>query len=705
METEQELIKHLLLEIVKEKPNIIKSDHSWLREKLFTQFNTKKEKDCSDCTKEINGLVMSLLWGIVDDIRNNYTRKLSIFEARIILIKLVRDFGQQEELSRWCIESWCIALNKEVDLKSIGKIASTQAINYLVPSKFNYGGDDLTHSEQTLCKFIYEAILKNRLDNDFIEAVYKKGNNLGLSSETIDALIDLAEHRALEDLREEDDDSIEGNIFEESKSLLKPSKVNTSVFSQNFGEEYDFRLSKNSKSLVRKNINIMITFFIILIVHVLFSIGLFNNPKVLLKEIQTSTTNINPPITNRVINSIKETKKIDTPKYDVNDLKDREAKGIKWKNDGGWTMYGHDSKHTSRSPFIGPKECSVKWVFKAESDINYSAPVIAVDGTIYFGCNDGNLYAVNPIGTLKWKFKTGDKTGTVKERFSDGSMNWKFNFDNGIYSTPAIGLDGTVYIGANDSNIYAINPDGSQKWSIDTDSRIYASPTIGADKIVYICASIGDKRCLVAINPTGLLKWSIEIGSSDSTPAIGSDGTIYIGGNNKILYAINSNGTLKWTFAVEDEIDWSSPAIADDGSVYIGCNDNNLYAIHPNGKKKWSYLTAGDINTSPAIAKDGTIYFRSNDRQMFALNKNGSLKWQYPSSSWGSASPTIGGDGTIYITGRDYYLEAVNPSGKKVWSKPDTKWLETTPSIGSDGTLYAILGDKFLYAIGPVKSK
>ena len=67
-------------------------------------------------------------------------------------------------------------------------------------------------------------------------------------------------------------------------------------------------------------------------------------------------------------------------------------------------------------------------------------PVIGSDGAIYFGSDDGHLYALNPNGTLRFKYPaTGSPIGAVR-------------------SKPAIGPDGIIYFGANDGKFYAINP-------------------------------------------------------------------------------------------------------------------------------------------------------------------------------------------------------------------------------------------------------
>ena len=88
---------------------------------------------------------------------------------------------------------------------------------------------------------------------------------------------------------------------------------------------------------------------------------------------------------------------------------------------------------------------------------------------------------------------------------------------------------------------------------------------------------------LYAINgKSGVKLWEFETGENVwSSPAIGSDGTVYVGSVDNKLYAINgkspgsSYGNLKREVCV-----WSSPAIGSDGTVYVGSYDNKLYAIN-----------------------------------------------------------------------------------------------------------------------------
>ena len=61
-----------------------------------------------------------------------------------------------------------------------------------------------------------------------------------------------------------------------------------------------------------------------------------------------------------------------------------------------------------------------------------------------------------------------------------------------------------------------------------------------------------------------------------------------------------NNGVLLWKFRTNALIH-SSPAISSDGTIYIGSEDWYLYAIDSNGKVMWKYKTSGAIYSSPAI--------------------------------------------------------------------------------------------------------
>jgi len=340
---------------------------------------------------------------------------------------------------------------------------------------------------------------------------------------------------------------------------------------------------------------------------------------------------------------------------------------------GDWWMFHHDPQHTGRSSFSGPSIVKQKWSFSTGEQV-FSSPAIGQDGVIYIGSMNGSLSAVNP----------------------DGSPRWMFSAADSISSSPAIGKDGTVYVGSFDGNLYAINPDGSQQWAFPLSLGIDSSPVIGADGTIYVG---GYDSNLYAINPDGSSLWTFTTtGSIFSSPAIGGDGVIYIGSEDKNFYAVNSNGTLKWAFATDGAID-SSPAIGADGVCYIGSNDHHLYAVKPDGTRKWAFTTGGEIWSSPVIAADGTIYVGSNDKNIYAVKPDGTQKWAFPTGEQVIAAPTIGADGTVYVGSDAKKLFAIAPNGTQKWVFTAGNAVRSSPALGTDGTLYVGSYDHQLYAI------
>ncbi|MBM4464927.1 MAG: PQQ-like beta-propeller repeat protein, partial [Chloroflexi bacterium] len=181
-------------------------------------------------------------------------------------------------------------------------------------------------------------------------------------------------------------------------------------------------------------------------------------------------------------------------------------------------------------------------------------------------------YAVNPDGNQRWRFETG----------------------SAISSTPAVGPDGTVYVGSWDGKLYAVDPaTGNEDWSYTTAGYIRSSPALAGDGTVYIGASWdgGWYEMLYAIQPpisgdTGVFQWKINLGYSGSgegdqivsLPVVDGDGRIYVGGKDGQVRALNTDNSIVWTYLTENQVD-ASPAIGADGTLYVGSWDGRLYAF------------------------------------------------------------------------------------------------------------------------------
>ena len=73
----------------------------------------------------------------------------------------------------------------------------------------------------------------------------------------------------------------------------------------------------------------------------------------------------------------------------------------------------------------------------------------------------------------------------------------------------------------------------------------------------------------------------------------------------------------------------SSPALGRDGTLYVGSEDKKIYAIDgKTGAKKWEFLTGDKVLSSPALGTDGTLYCGSHDKKIYAIDgKTGAKKW------------------------------------------------------------------------------
>ena len=143
---------------------------------------------------------------------------------------------------------------------------------------------------------------------------------------------------------------------------------------------------------------------------------------------------------------------------------------------------------------------------------------------------------------------------------SERKILWRFQTPNSIYyASPAVGNDGAIYFG---SGLYTTD----QGWS---------------------------PGALFALNPDGTLRWSRDIGEAAYSPAIGNSGTNFIMDRTYTVRAFTAEGSLIWTFNdfvnpqfVKRDMGHRTPAIGSDGTVYIGAD--GLYALDPSsGTKLW----------------------------------------------------------------------------------------------------------------------
>ena len=335
------------------------------------------------------------------------------------------------------------------------------------------------------------------------------------------------------------------------------------------------------------------------------------------------------------------------------------------------------------------------WSYSVGSAFNasiWSSPAIdAARGRVYFGSDDGRLYAVTTGGSKEWEFETSAR----------------------VVSSPAVGPDGTVYFGSFDNYIYALNPDGSERWSFQTGGWVRSSPAVDAAGNVYIGSNDGRVYGFTA-DGTQLSGFPFDTGQDVvSSPAIGADGTVYVGSSDGLktstsggVWAIAADGSELWSITTGDWVH-SGPAIGSDGTVYVGSYDGSLYALDPEtGSEIWRYDAGDWLPSSPAVGPGATgsgetIYIGSAAGTLYALDDAGNELWSFDAGAGGVySSPAVGDDGSVYFGSYDRNVYAVDASGNELWRfETGTGGVYSSPAIDEFGTVYVGSRDGTLYAL------
>lgn len=322
------------------------------------------------------------------------------------------------------------------------------------------------------------------------------------------------------------------------------------------------------------------------------------------------------------------------------------------------------------------------WEFNDGGNL-YSSPAIGDNGDVYV-CGNGYLYALSQNGKEQWKYHIDDYSGV----------------------TPVISDDNTTIYILNKDFLYSLSTEGTLKWKQELSCSYRRYLSIANDGIIYI----PHYDTLVALNTDGTLTWKCTLpGSYSKSTSIGAEGTIYVNpGSGSKIYAVNPDGTIKWlsnpselssiisnAFAIDDEeilyfiswLDYSSPAL-----VSVDGNSGNI---------RWTFnLGSGSyINEEPnvIIGPNGTIYTTSS-YGLCAITNSGTLKWKVRYGAYVYGTPVVGQNSTIYVTGGGY-LYAINSDSTLDWSYHGLKGEERNqPPVIANGKIF-IQTNIALYAI------
>jgi outer membrane protein assembly factor BamB len=306
---------------------------------------------------------------------------------------------------------------------------------------------------------------------------------------------------------------------------------------------------------------------------------------------------------------------------------DRATGAVRWKRDMGSPIASSPAVGTRRV-FFGTRDGrfhaldaatgdvrwrvttgpTYAWPWGHESGDAYTSSPVHVDGTVIFGAGDGNVYAVD--------------ARTARQR-------WRAPTEGRVRSSPAV-ADGRVYVGSADGRVYAFDlATGALRWRYETegvklDSRdfgydrrtVQSSPAVSGGT-VFIGARDGFLYAIDAAS--GQLKWRFDhkISWVNTSPAV-ADTIVYAGSSDgQFVQAVHTRaGHEIWR--AKSGVTWSSPAVAGD-VVYAGDGAGRVNAFDRwTGNALWSFRTTSQVYGSPVPAGD-LVLFGSTDGGVYAL--------------------------------------------------------------------------------------
>ncbi|HUQ83154.1 MAG TPA: PQQ-binding-like beta-propeller repeat protein, partial [Gemmatimonadaceae bacterium] len=248
------------------------------------------------------------------------------------------------------------------------------------------------------------------------------------------------------------------------------------------------------------------------------------------------------------------------------------------------------------------------WAWGHESGDVYTSSPAFVGGVVYFGAGDGRVYAVDA---------------------TSGKEKWHAQTEGRVRASPAI--DGShVYIGSADGRVYAFDrTTGAQKWRFETEGVNLFSGNFGYDRrtvqsspavvngTVYEGARDGWIYAIDAATGNERWRYDHKISWINTSPAV-LDGVVYDGSSDGQFVQALDAASGKELWRTTTGTTWSSPAVAGD-VIYSGDGQGRLHAMdRKTGKLLWSFRTGASVHSSPTPTGD-LVIVGSADAGVYAV--------------------------------------------------------------------------------------
>jgi len=340
-----------------------------------------------------------------------------------------------------------------------------------------------------------------------------------------------------------------------------------------------------------------------------------------------------------------------------------------------------DPARRNRSPFRGPASPSLSVIADLHDPIP-TAPAVLPDGTIVVATLGGNVHGVRDDGTIVFTTSLDDRVyssplvigdriflGSDDDRFvsmsASGKIVWSLATD-GDADTSAVPTPNNQIVFAAKDTLFSVRKDGTVVWRVRAKRKIYSSPAVDADGTVFIGAQ--DRR-VYAIDRAGKVRFATSLGEDiDCAPAVGERGLVYVGIDGGAVVGIDVlKGDVAWRTPVGEHVRLGLTVTRSQDVVagVYGPSPQVVCFDGQTGEQLWSFAVPGTgakehgVHGSPVEDADGNLYFGSQDNAIYSLTAQGQLRWKIGTGGDMDAPVVLLSDGVLLAASDDGKLYRV----------------------------------------------
>jgi outer membrane protein assembly factor BamB len=320
-------------------------------------------------------------------------------------------------------------------------------------------------------------------------------------------------------------------------------------------------------------------------------------------------------------------------------------------------------------------------------------PPVQDGANLYLSVDDGELIAVDADFGRLWVFPNADEQEC-------GDSGPETRDLKAIYGPPVV-ADGTVYFGAWDGFVYALDADsGECLWDHETDDPIIGGVVADSGRVY---AASTDENLYVLDASDGEELERAHVGDVWSTPLL-LDGTLYVGAMDGELHALDAE-TLEetWDGNFTTEAGLLTDPRAVNGTIVVGGIGGTLYGIDSaTGDEQWSFGGANNWYWGPVAVDEegGRVYATNMDSNIYAIDTtSGDPIWEFDGDALFRAGAVLAGDTVVAVDDDGFVFGLDAATGDLIWNGPTEldKSTFATPLVFDDATALIVArnGDVF----------